>query len=99
MSDTTRAGDGASVMDATTFTKADGTVVKRDRVVLGDDTGTTFSTAVPMPTDDRSARLLAERAQLAALSKLDVNLSTRFHERLRHGDRLDLIDFRGPGGR
>lgn len=53
----------------------------------------------PLPVTDRSVRGMYEREQLSSLAKLDVNLTTRYRERLRVGDRLDLIDHRGPGGR
>lgn len=91
--------DGA-VMDESLVVQGDGvTEAKRVRAVIGDDNGDLYGNERPMPVDSAYARRAAERQQLMSLTKLDVNLTTRHRERMRHGDRLDLIDFRGPGGR
>lgn len=103
MSDTTTTlnpGAGGDVMDESLVKQSDGsTQAKRPRVVAGDDDGNLFGARNPMPVTDRSQRDANERAILSSYAKLDVNLTTRHRERVRWGDRLDLIDHRGPGGR
>ncbi len=103
MSDTTttlNAGSGGDKMDESLITQSDGvTQAKRPRVVSGDDDGNLFGARNPTPVQDRAQREANERAQLSLYAKLGVNLTTRHRERLRLGDRLDLIDHRGPGGR
>ena len=97
---TLNAGTGGDKMDESLVVQSDGaTSAKRPRVVLGDDTGNLYDRDHPVPTADRDLRAAAERQRLLGLAKLDVHFQTRHRERLRHGDRLDLIDFRGPGGR
>jgi hypothetical protein len=93
-------GVGGDFMDESLVTQPDGaTQAKRPNVVVGDENGNLYGAASPMPVGDSSARKIAERSELLAYSKLDVNLQTRHRERMRWGDRLDLIDHRGPGGR
>lgn len=92
-------------MDESAVTQSDGTTAaKRSRVVAGSDSGKLYGENsdhidVPVPTGDQYQRAMYERAVLASIAKLDVSLTTRYRERVRHGDRLDLIDARGPGGR
>lgn len=103
MADTTTVlnpGVGGDSMDESLVTQSDGTTqVKRPRVVPGDDEGNLFGKKNPMPVQDTSQRLAYERDQLLAVSRLGISLSTRNQERVRWGNRLDLIDSRGPGGR
>lgn len=103
MSDTTtqiNVGVGGDKMDESLVTQSDGvTNAKRPRVVLGDDKGQLFGVDNPTPVTDSNQRAMHERMQLSSYAKLDVELTTRHRERMRWGDRLDLIDRRGPGGR
>lgn len=93
-------GSGGSKMDESIVTQSDGiTTAKRTRVVLGSDSGELYGDENPLPVSNNFARAQYERAQLLSISKLDVSITTRHRERLRRGDRLDLIDNRGPGGR
>jgi hypothetical protein len=93
------AQDGDKMDESLVAQPTDGTQAKRPRVVVGDDDGNLFGARNPMPVVDRAQRDANERSILSSQSKLDVNLTTRHRERVRWGDRLDLIDHRGPGGR
>lgn len=93
-------GVGGDSLDESLVTQSDGiTAAKRQRVVVGDDAGNLFDAQRPMPVGDASQRAAHERAQLSSYARLDISLTTRHRERVRHGDRLDLIDNRGAGGR
>lgn len=93
-------GSGGDLMDESLVTQADGvTAAKRPRVVLGDDNGELYGDENPLPVDAREARWQLERAQLAAVS-VPAGFVTRHREQVvRRGERLNIIEARGPGGR
>lgn len=94
-------GVGGDVMDESLVTQeVDGlTAAKRPRVVLGGDGGELFGDENPMPVDAREVRWALERNQVAAMS-MPAGLTVRHREQVvRRGERLNIIEGRGPGGR
>lgn len=97
-------GVGGDTMNETGVTTSSGTFVKSPRVVPMGDDGQIYGHydgggINPMPTADQQQRRSAEFQVLYSAARLDAQLTLRHRERVRWGERLDIIDSRGPGGR